>query len=69
MIEIDLTGPDGNVFNLISMAMDLGKALNKRRGAQYLDISKIREDMMSKDYEHAIKVFDKHFGHMVILYR
>jgi len=69
MIEIDLTGPDGNVFSLISTAMDLGRTLNKRRGADYLDINKIREDMMSKDYEHAIKVFDKHFGHIVILYR
>jgi hypothetical protein len=68
-IEIDLTGPDGNVFNLIVTAMTLGKELNKRRDADYLDIKAIQADMMSADYEHAIEVMEKNFGHIIIMYR
>ncbi len=69
LIEIDLTGPDGNVFSLISRATDLCKTLNKRRGAEYLDSKAIVEDMMSNDYDHAVEVFEKHFGDYVILYQ
>ncbi len=68
-VEIDLTGPDGNVFNLISIATDLAKLLNQRRGAKYFDIPALQKDMMSKDYEHAVKVMEKNFGHMIIMYR
>ena len=69
MIEIDLTGPDGNVFNLLAQAKRLTKTLNERRGNEYLLWNDIRDDMMSGDYEHAIDVFEEHFGHIVILYR
>jgi hypothetical protein len=69
MIEIDLTGPDGNVFNLLAQAKRLTKTLNERRGNEYLLWNDIRDDMMSSDYEHAIDVFEEHFGHIVILYR
>jgi len=68
-IEIDLTGPEGNVFVLIGHARQLAKLLNERRGNEYLDSKQITSDMMSGDYEHAIEVFEKHFGHLVILYR
>lgn len=34
-----------------------------------LDTETIKADMMSTDYEHAINVFDKHFGSVVTLYR
>jgi hypothetical protein len=68
-VEIDLTGPDGNVFNLISIATGLAKLLNQRRGAEYFDVAALREDMMSSDYEHAIEVLEKNFGHMIIMYR
>ena len=34
-----------------------------------LDGDKIIEDMMSSDYEHAVKVFDSHFGDFVTLLR
>ncbi len=61
-VEIDLTGPDGNAFNLIGIASNLAKQLD-------LDKKKIREEMMSGDYENLIKVFDKHFGEFVTLYR
>jgi len=61
-IEIDLTGPQGNVFFLIGTARNLAKQLG-------LDSSSIQKDMMSGDYENAVNVFDKHFGSFVTLYR
>tara|TARA_B100001173_G_scaffold306041_1_gene312289 strand:+ start:132 stop:347 length:216 start_codon:yes stop_codon:yes gene_type:complete len=61
-IVIDLTGPDGNAYSLIAQA---------KRFAQQLDLNDtaIIKDMMSKDYEHLVQVFDNHFGHFVILER
>ena len=61
-IEIDLTGPDGNVFVLIGKASNLAKQLG-------LDKDAIQKEMMSGDYEHLVSVFDKHFGEFVTLYR
>lgn len=61
-VEIDLTGPDGNAFNLIATAGNLAKQLD-------LDKKKIQSEMMSGDYENLIKVFDKYFGEFVTLYR
>ena len=68
-IEIDLTGPDGNVFNLMSIATDLAKTFNKRRENEYFNVSEIQADMMSSDYNHAVNVVEKHFGEYVIMYR
>lgn len=62
LIELDLTGPDGNAFVLLSYASKFGKQLE-------LDVDKIRMEMMLGDYEHLVKVFDKYFGKFVILYR
>ena len=61
-IEIDLTGPDGNAFMLIGRASNLAKQLG-------LDGKAIQKELMAGDYENLIKVFDKHFGHFVTLYR
>jgi hypothetical protein len=61
-IHIDLTGPDGNAFMLIGKANNLAKQLG-------LDGKAIQAEMMKGDYENLIKVFDKHFGHFVTLYR
>ena len=61
-IEIDLTGPQGNVFFLIGTAGNLSKQLG-------LDGASIRKEMMSGDYENAVNVFDKNFGSFVTLYR
>ena len=58
--EINLLGPDGNAYFLLGTADRLGKQLD-------LDVDKILEDMKSSDYEHLIKVFDKHFGSIVYL--
>ncbi len=61
-IEIDLTGPNGNAFYLIGTARKLAKQLG-------LDSEAIQTEMMSGNYENLVKVFDKHFGHFVTLYR
>jgi hypothetical protein len=61
-IEIDLTGPEGNVFFLIGTARNLAKQLG-------LDSASIQKEMMSGDYENAVNVFDKNFGSFVTLYR
>lgn len=68
-LEIDLTGPNGNAFALIGIAKDLGKLLNKRRGAQYFDTKAIASDMMSGDYEHLLDVMEKNFGDLIVMYR
>ena len=68
-IEIDLTGPDGNVFSLISIGMNLLKELNKRRGAEYFNIKEFQEEMMRSDYDHSVNTMEKYFGHLIIMYR
>ena len=61
-IVIDLTGPDGNAFVLIGKAMNFARQLG-------LDQESIKQEMMSGDYENLLEVFDKNFGHFVILER
>jgi hypothetical protein len=60
-IEIDLTGPQGNAFNLLGIATKLCKELDK-------DYESISEKMKSGDYDNLVKVFDDEFGDYVILY-
>ena len=61
-IVIDLTGPDGNAYALLGYASSFAKQLD-------LDYSKIRNEMISGDYENLVEVFDKYFGEVVILER
>jgi hypothetical protein len=61
-IEIDLTGPDGNAFVLLGTAQRLARELG-------LDDKNIVDEMKAGDYEHLVATFDKHFGHIVTLYR
>ena len=61
-IEIDLTGPQGNVFVLIGYAKKFAQQLG-------LEPNEVQKEMMSGDYENAVNVFDKYFGEFVILYR
>jgi hypothetical protein len=62
MIEIDLMGPNGNVFYLMSTGVNFCRQLG-------LDKDKFLEEMKTESYEESIKVFDKYFGHFVILTR
>ena len=61
-IVVDLTGPDGNAYSLLARAKSYAQQLD-------LNDTAIIKDMMSKDYEHLVQVFDNHFGHFVILER
>lgn len=61
-IIIDLTGPDGNAFALLGYARSFAKRLD-------LDPNPIINEMMSGDYENLLGVFDRYFGHFVILER
>jgi hypothetical protein len=61
-IEIDLTGPDGNVFNLIGIGGRLCKQLK-------LNSDVFTRKMMSGDYENAVNVFEEYFGDYVTLYK
>ena len=61
-IIVDLTGPDGNAYSLLARARSYARQLD-------LNDTAIIKDMMSKDYEHLVQVFDNHFGHFVILER
>ena len=63
--EIDLNSPDGNVFALMGYARFYGRQLSMTPQG----IKDIETDMMSSDYEHAVAVFDKHFGEYVDLIR
>lgn len=61
-LEIDLTGPDGNVFYLIGQ----GRKFCKQLG---LDTNEFTTKMMSSDYENAVTTFDEYFGEFVTLLR
>lgn len=62
MMEIDLTGPDGNAFVLMGIAKNLARQLG-------LDGDLIIQEMRLGDYEDLLKTFDSYFGDFVILYR
>ena len=62
VIEVDLTGPQGNAYYLLGFASQLSKQLG-------MDKDAVLKEMQSSNYENLIKVFDKHFGSFVILYR
>ena len=59
-ITIDLAGPDGNAFVLISIAQNLAEKHGKDAGS-------IEKDMVADDYEHLLQVFEKNFGNFVVL--
>ncbi|NGZ68933.1 hypothetical protein G6Z92_18630 [Vibrio aestuarianus subsp. cardii] len=59
-IEIDLTGPQGNVFYLLTQAKRLARELG-------MDGDNIHHRMMKDDYIHAVKIFDAYFGKYVTL--
>lgn len=61
-IEIDLTGPQGNAFFLLSMARHYSRQLG-------YDVEQVQNEMKEGDYENLIQVFDSYFGSFVTLYR
>lgn len=57
---IDLSSSDGNVFNLIGMAVRLSKQLDK-------DSKVITKEMIASDYRNAVYVFNREFGDFIDL--
>ena len=64
-MEIDLRGEHGNAMYLLGLVGTLGTRMEWSGEA----ISMVRGLMMMGDYENLLKVFDHHFGDLVILYR
>jgi hypothetical protein len=62
---IDLTGPQGNAFYLLGLAVKLCNQI----GFSGLATQGILEDMKNGDYEHLITRFDYHFGELIDLER
>lgn len=61
-IEIDLTGPEGNAYFLLSTAKNFAEQIG-------LDSNEVLNEMKTGDYENLIEVFDSYFGDFVDLYR
>ena len=61
-VEIDLSGPDGNAYSLICLGKRLAKTMGK-------DWAIVEAEMMEKDYDNLIAVFDRYFGDVVTLYK
>jgi hypothetical protein len=58
---VNLDGPHGNAFYLMSLAKELAHAEDKKA-------SKMLTEMTGRsDYYHLVKTFDKYFGHLVTL--
>ena len=64
MIEIDLSGPEGNAFVLLGYAARLGKRIYGPERTE-----EILEEMKLSTYELLILTFDKYFGTVATLYR
>lgn len=64
-MKIELSGPHGNAFYLISLVSQLGDKFNIGQNLT----NKIISDMKSSDYKNLLKVFVKHFGPVVELYQ
>jgi hypothetical protein len=66
--EIDLTGPDGNVYYLLGTTESFCKQLKEVDSERY-DWNVIESKMKESDYENLIEVFDSYFGDFVDLVR
>ena len=60
-IVIDLDGPNGNALYLMGVAKQYAHSM-------WMKASPIMSEMCAgTDYYKLVKVFDKHFGHLVVL--
>lgn len=57
-ISIDLTGPDGNVFNLLGIANRIAKKMEMSTEGR----KEILDQMMHSDYTNAVAIFEINFG-------
>lgn len=69
-MKIDLRGPQGNAFYLLSVAGQIYRQFsNPFLVFDGKTRDEIQDDMASGDYEHLLMTFDKYFGEFVDLYR
>jgi hypothetical protein len=61
-IVINLRGPEGNAFSLLSVAKDLTHINN-------FDWDNIYNEMTKSDYENLIQVMNNYFGDQITLQR
>lgn len=54
-IDVQITGQDGNVFNLISLCT----LAMKRNGVEKSEIEEFRKECMSGDYDNALQTMMK----------
>ena len=64
-IQIDLTGPNGNAFVLLSLASRLCKKIGYDQDHE----ERILDEMRLTDYEGLLYTCDREFGFIVDLYR
>ena len=64
-MRIDLSGPQGNSFYLISQVINLGLQL----GLTQEKVDEIIKEMKSSGYDNLVKVFVDNFGVVVELYK
>ena len=64
-VEIDLTGPEGNAYVLLSYAAQFCRQL----GYDKFRTECILEEMKLTDYEGLLYTFDREFGSFVTLWR
>ena len=65
LVELDLTGPQGNAYYLLGVAKRFGEQL----GYSDKRIKAIQKVMLMGDYEGLVKVLDREFGHVVTFWR
>lgn len=63
-MKIDISGPQGNAFAIMSIAECMGRQLN----IPSEKIEEINNKMMSGDYDNLLKVFHREYGSVVELY-
>ena len=61
---IELSGPEGNSFHLLSLANNLGRQL----GMDAEKLTNISSQMRSSDYKNLVKIFIENFGLLVDVY-
>ena len=63
MIEIDISGPQGNAYALMGCVQQWGKDLGWSRA----EVKVVIDEMMSGNYDNLCQTVEKHFGDYVEL--
>ena len=64
-MRIDLSGPQGNAFYLMSQVVNLGRQL----GLTQEKVDEIIMEMKSSGYDNLVKVFVENFGVLFEIYK